>query len=189
MEKPQRMADLSDCPLTRNPRLPKKACPTRMEITNTRMGPAYDTMICGSTSMPTDTKKMAPKRFFTGSTTLMILSASIVSARTEPMTKAPKALLNPARVETTAMRQQSPSDTMSNVSLLMSFRKWRSSRGMRKMPTTNHSTRKNPMRPTLPRSIMPPEAPPLAMAASITIMTMARISSRMSTLITRLANC
>lgn len=132
---------------------------------------------------------MAPKRFFTGSTSLMILSASTVSARMEPMTNAPKAELKPTRVEKTAMRQQSPSDTMSSVSLLMSRRTERRKRGMAKMPVTNHSTRKKPIFSTLCSICEPSGLLPPAMAESITIMTMARISSRMSTLITMPANC
>ena len=145
--------------------------------------------ILGSTSMPTETKNIAPKRFFTGSTSLMIFSASMVSARMLPMTKAPKALLKPTLVLSTAMAQQRPSDTMSSTSLFINLRTRRRNRGMAKMPTTNQSTRKKPIFTTLP-SICPPSGLlPLAMAASITIITMARMSSRMSTLITSPAKC
>ena len=72
--------------------------------------------------MPTDTKKIAPKRFLTGSTTRMILSASTVSARMLPMTKAPNALLNPTRVERHAMAQQSPNETTVSVSSFINRR-------------------------------------------------------------------
>ncbi len=110
----------------------------------------YSTSILGSTSIPTDTKKTAPKRFFTGSTSLMIFSASTVSASMLPMTKAPKALLNPTFVDITAMAQHSPREMISNVSLFINFLDERSNHGIAKMPTTNHRMRKNPIRITLP---------------------------------------
>ena len=55
---------------------------------------------------------------------------------------------------------------------------------MAKMPTTNQSTRKKPILSTLLSIIPPSGLLPEAMAASITIITMAMMSSRMSTLIT-----
>ena len=138
--------------------------------------------------MPTDTKKMAPKRFFTGSTSLMMRSASIVSARMLPITKAPKALLNPTFVDSTAMKQHRPSATMRSVSPFMSLRMERRNRGTRKMPTTNHSTRKKPIFMTTPIISPPSGLLPSAMADRTTIMTMARMSSRMRTLMTMPAN-
>ena len=132
---------------------------------------------------------MAPKRFFTGSTSLIILSASMVSAKILPMTKAPNALLNPTFVENTAMAQQRPNDTINSTSLFICFRILRRNSGIAKIPTTNHSIRKKVILMTA-SSICPPSGLfPLAMALSITIMTMARMSSRMSTLITLPANC
>ena len=105
------------------------------------------------------------------------------------MMNAPKADEKPTFVENTAIAQHSPSDTMSNTSLLTSRRMRRRNSGMAKMPTTSHSTRKNPIFTTEP-SIWPPSGLlPLAMALSITIITMARMSSRISTDITSPANC
>lgn len=86
---------------------------------------------------------MAPKRFFTGSTNFIIRSASMVSARMLPMTKAPKAAENPTRVDTTAIRQHSPRATIRRVSSLMSLRTARRKLGTTYSPTTNHRTRKN----------------------------------------------
>ena len=131
---------------------------------------------------------MAPKRFLTGSTSLMIFSASMVSARMLPMTKAPKALENPTLVDSTAMPQQSPRDTMRSVSLLMSLRTDLRKSGMAKMPTMNHRMRKKTILMTDSNICSPSGVLPPAMAESITIMTMARMSSRMSTLITIPAN-
>ena len=165
------------------------ACPTSIVITSANIGMAYSTSIFGSTSMPTDTKNMAPKRSFTGATSFSILSASMVSDMIEPMTNAPKALLNPTFVDSTAIRQHSPSDTMSSVSSLMSLRTDLRTSGTTKIPTTNHSIRKNTIFTMLP-IIWPPSAPlPTAMADSITIMTIASTSSSMSTLITGPVNC
>ena len=138
--------------------------------------------------MPTDTKKMAPKRFFTGSTSWIILSASMVSARMLPMMKAPKALLKPTSVEMHAMAQQSPSATMVMVSSFMSRRVLRRNMGMKKMPTTSHTVRKKPILTTEATICSPSGLAPVAKAESITIMTMAMMSSRMSTLITSPAN-
>ena len=139
--------------------------------------------------MPTDTKKMAPKRFLTGSTIFSMCSASMVSARMLPMMNAPKADEKPTLVENTAMAQHRPNDTMSSTSLLMSLRTLRRNSGTAKMPTTSHSTRKKPILTTEPNIWPPSGLLPLAMADSMTIMTMARMSSRMSTDMTMPANC
>ena len=189
IEKPQRMADLSDWPPNINEMVPNTLCPTIMVSTRQRIGMAYSTRIFGSTSIPTDTKNTAPKRFLTGSTSFSIRSASMVSARMLPMIKAPKAELKPTLVENTAMAQHKPKATMSSTSLLMSRRTRRRYRGMAKIPTTSHSIRKKPIRMTDCKSCPPPISEPLARALSITIMTMARISSSISTLITMPANC
>ena len=81
--------------------------------------------------------------FFTGSVIFSIFSASTVSARMLPITNAPKALLNPALVETTAIRQHKPSDTMSKVSDVIILRVFRKKSGIANIPTTNHRIRKN----------------------------------------------
>ena len=159
-------------------------CPRRMVITIATIGRAYFTRIPGSTSIPTDTKKIAPKRFLTGSTSFIILSASTVSARILPITNAPNALLNPTFVDITAIRQHSPKATIIIVSSFISLRVVRRNNGTMNKPTTNHSIRKKPIRIIELSISLPLGFPPSAMAPSITIITMARISSRMSTLIT-----
>ena len=55
------------------------------------MAGPYSINTLGSTSIPTDTKKMAPNRSFTGATTRSMLSASTVSAKILPIIKAPNA--------------------------------------------------------------------------------------------------
>ena len=189
IENPHRIADFSDSPPSMKEKEPKIPCPIRIVITSMKMGKAYSTSISGSTSIPTETKKIAPKRFFTGSTSLMIFSASMVSARMLPMIKAPKADEKPTFVDITAIAQHRPSDTIRSTSLLMRCLTLLRNNGMAKIPTTSHSTRKNTIFITLPSISPPPSCSPLAMALNSTIITMARISSRMSTLITRPANC
>ena len=139
--------------------------------------------------MPTDTKNTAPKRFFTGSTKRIILSASMVSARMLPMTKAPKAELNPARVAMTAIRKHRPSETITSVSSVINRRVFLRNSGIKKMPTTNQRMRMKPSRRMLISSSLPPSDFPPAMVDSITIITIASTSSRMSTLITSDAKC
>ena len=56
----------------------------------------YCASVGGLISMPTEMKKMAAKTFFSGVINFSIRCDSTVSARIEPMTKAPRALLNPA---------------------------------------------------------------------------------------------
>ncbi len=155
----------------------------------TTIGNHCAAMILTSTSMPTDTKKMAPKRSFTGFTTFSILWASTVSASMLPITKAPKAELKPTMVDITAIMQQRPRETMRSTSSFISLRTERSSVGMRNSPTTNHSTMKKPMDNTELSICSPSAEPPLAIAPRSTIMTMARMSSSISTLITSEANC
>ena len=156
---------------------------------STRIGSHCEARISGSTNMPTDTKNTAPKRFFTGSTSRIILSASIVSARILPITKAPNAELKPAPVAMTAIRKHSPSEMMTSVSSVISFRVLRRKSGIRKMPTTNQSTRMKPSRRMLISSCPPPAELPSAMVESITIITIASTSSRINTLITSEAKC
>ena len=60
------------------------------------MGTRYLTNICGSTSIPTDTKNTAQKRFFIGVMMRCMTSASMVSASIAPITKAPNAVEKPA---------------------------------------------------------------------------------------------
>ena len=86
------------------------------------IGQAYSTNTSGSTNIPTDTKKMAPNKSFTGATSFSIRSASTVSAKMEPTTKAPNAALKPDSTATTAMTKQSANDTINKVSLFRNFR-------------------------------------------------------------------
>ena len=80
IENPQRIADFSDSPPSIKAIVPKTLCPMMMVSTRARIGRAYSIRMPMSTSMPTDTKKMAPNRFLTGSTNFSMRSASMVSA-------------------------------------------------------------------------------------------------------------
>ena len=130
-EKPHCIAVLRLLPERRTPRVAKVIWPRRTVRVMTRIGRMYFPIIAGSTIMPTETKKMAPKRSLTGLTSRSICSASIVSARIEPMMKAPKAAENPVLAAMTTMPKQSPSATTSSVSSFIRLRVFLSSSGMR----------------------------------------------------------
>ena len=106
-------------------------CPTMMAAMMQRMGTMYSTISATSTIMPTETKKMAPKRSFTGLTRCSIFSASMVSARMLPMMNAPKAAENPTLEASTTIPKHSPSATMSMVSSLISGLVFFKNRGIR----------------------------------------------------------
>ena len=117
-EKPDWMATFTVCPDNSTPKLPNNICPTITTIVSIRIGILYSQSNTGSISIPTETKKMAPKRSFTGLTICSICSASIVSARIDPITKAPSAEEKPALVAIITMPRQRPRLTISNVSSL-----------------------------------------------------------------------
>ena len=81
--------------------------------------------------MPTDTKNTAPKRFFKGVTMRWMTSASMVSLRMAPMTKAPKAVENPACAASTTIPKHRPTARMSSVSSVMYLRIQRRKVGIR----------------------------------------------------------
>ncbi len=190
MENEHRMAVFSDCPESMKPIVPKMDWPKMMaRVMMSMVDQCWITMVM-STNMPTDTKKMAPKRFFTGSTMRSIFFASIVSASILPMTNDPNAGLNPTNDAPTAMEQHSASETMSSTSSFISDRMARRNVGTKKSPTTNHSTRKKTILSKLPSMSASPSAPPpLAIVVSTTIMTIASTSSSISTLMTSEENC
>ena len=97
------MADFSDSPPSIKAIVPKTLCPMMMVSTRARIGRAYSIRMPMSTSIPTDTKKMAPNRFLTGSTNFSMRSASMVSARMLPMMNEPKADEKPTFDEKTAI--------------------------------------------------------------------------------------
>ncbi len=116
----------------------------------------YSTSMAGSSSIPTDTKKIAPKRSFTGRTKCSIRSACTVSASNAPMMKAPNAALKPVFTANTTMERQSATATISSVSSFISFRVRAKSVGIRNTPAANHRIRKKPSLPSS-QSIAPPE--------------------------------
>jgi hypothetical protein len=119
---------------------------TTAEISSTT-GQCSESM-SGSSIMPTDTKKMAPKRSFTGFTKCSIRSACTVPASSAPMMNAPKAALKPALAAITTMIRHRAMAVISKVSSFISLRDRRSSVGMRKMPTANQRIRKKPNLPS-----------------------------------------
>ena len=127
--------------------------------------------------MPTETKKMAPKRSFTGLISRSMRSASTVSARMEPITKAPRAAEKPAFVAISTMPRQRPTLTISSVSPLRKRFALLRKEGIRKMPTTKQKSRNSPSFTTLPSSSMPSTVWLTAMVESRTISRTAKRSS------------
>ena len=121
-EKPDWMATLTVCPDNSTPKVAKSICPTMTTSVSIRIGILYSQSNTGSISMPTETKKMAPNKSFTGFTICSICSASIVSARIDPITKAPSAEENPALVAIMTIPRHRPILTISRVSSLRKVR-------------------------------------------------------------------
>ena len=93
--KPHCIAVFNGFPESMTPKVPKTDCPKITAKVITIIGTAYSTIIAGSTIIPTDTKKIAPKRSLTGFTSRSMDSASIVSAKIEPIINAPNAAEKP----------------------------------------------------------------------------------------------
>ena len=81
--------------------------------------------------MPTETKNTAPNKSFSGVTRCSMLSASTVSDKMEPMMNAPKAAEKPVCTASTTMPKHKASDTISNVSSLISLRQRFNNPGIR----------------------------------------------------------
>ena len=76
----------------------------------------YFTTIKGSTSIPTETKKIAPKKSFMGLVSFIIFSLITVPERIEPITKAPSASDTPAFMEIATIIRHNPNDIIITVS-------------------------------------------------------------------------
>ena len=85
------------------------------------IGPIYSTIIAGSTIIPTDTKKMAPNKSFTGATSFSMVSASTVSAKIDPIINAPNAGEKPTFAANTTIPKHMANERISIVSLLTHF--------------------------------------------------------------------
>ena len=107
----------------------------------TSIGSQYFTSISGFIIMPTDTKNMAPNRSFTGDIIRSICAPSLVSAKMDPITKAPNAAENPANEAAITIRKHNARLTISRVSLLRNLFVFLSRVGIRYIPATNQSTR------------------------------------------------
>ncbi len=159
------------------PAAPKSMC-VRMTITARRKMICQWAEICaGATIIPTETKNMAPKRFLIGSTILSICSLSIVSARIDPITNAPRAEENPTEVARATIPKQSPMLTISRISSLRYFFAFSSRVGMMYIPTKNQSMRKNSSLAMFMSISLPSNCWETAMVDSNTISTMAIRSS------------
>ena len=130
-EKEHFMEVFRDWPESRNPQVLRIVWPSMTAAMMLMMGTIYSMMRFTSTIMPTDTKKIAPKRFFTGATRCSICSASTVSAKMLPITKAPKAAEKPAAEAATTMPKQRARAVISSVSSFISGFSLRRAKGMK----------------------------------------------------------
>ena len=121
-QNPDCKAVFSGCPANTTPRVPNTDCPTKTVSVIITIGQIYWAIIPGSTIIPTETKNIAANKSFTGFTRRSIFSASIVSARIDPITKAPKAEEKPTAVANTTIRKHKPRETISKVSSPISKR-------------------------------------------------------------------
>ena len=103
----------------------------------------YFTNISGSINIPTDTKKTAPNKSFTGFTKCSMCSACVVSAIIEPIINAPRAGENPTFAANNTINKQSAKDTIKSISSVNKCFAFLSKVGMKKIPATNHIIKKN----------------------------------------------
>ena len=156
----------------------------RMTITViSRIRTQCSTMTPGESIIPTDTKKIAPNRFFIGSTILSICSLSTVSARMDPITKAPRAEEKPTAVAKATIRKHRPMLTIRSISSLKYLLAFLRIVGIRNIPTRNHRRRKKTSLAMFSTSSFPAKLCETAMVESST---MRRIAMRSST--TRVPN-
>ena len=170
----------SVCPDKRTPNVEKQALPTMVTSVMIATGHAYSTSIAGSTNIPTETKKIAPNKSFTGLMICSIRSASTVSASMEPMIKAPRAAENPVSVASTTIPRHSPRATTNNVSSFINFLTFFNIKGMINIPIRNQRTRKKITLKTLMMSSSPANCWLTAMVESNTIINIATRSSTTS---------
>ena len=109
----------------------------------------------GESIIPTETKNTTPKRSLIGVRSFSILSDCMVSARMDPITKAPRAEEKPTPSAKVTIVKHNPMLTISRISSLMYFEAFLRRVGIRYMPTRNHRIRKKASLPRL-KSISPP---------------------------------
>jgi hypothetical protein len=108
-----------------------------------RIGVPYSINTLGSIIIPTDTKKIAANKFLTGFTSASILSPLDVSANIDPIINAPRAAENPTCTASKTIRRHSAIETTSKVSSFNKLFALFKNVGIKKMPPTNHSVKKN----------------------------------------------
>ena len=140
----------------------------------------------GTTIMPTDTKKMAPNKFFIGVMRCSMRCASIVAPKIEPIVNAPSAVERFERSASMTIPRHSASDIVMMISSSRYFLSLRNNVGTRKIPPTNQSTRKNTTRIEVVEifcTSWPPSPllPLIAIVDKMTISKMPTISSMIST--------
>ena len=106
-------------------------------------GIPYFSNISGSINIPTDTKKTAPNKSFTGFTKCSMCSACVVSAIIEPIINAPRAGENPTFAAKSTINKHNANDTISSISSVKRCLAFLRSVGIKKIPATNQMVKKN----------------------------------------------
>ena len=122
---------LVPCPDRRVPKVLNSRIPITAEAAIRIITGQYCAITAGSTIIPTETKKIAPKRSLILPVSDSIRFPSMVSESMDPITNAPRAELNPARLASTTIVKQSPMLTIIRISSLRNFFAFLRIRGMR----------------------------------------------------------
>ena len=101
----------------------------------------FDAITEGSTIIPTDRKKMAPKRSFIPEVTRLTSSAWTVPAIRDPAIKAPSSMEKPSLLASRAIEKQSPMDRTASISSLMRSMILLRTVGRMYIPRSSHATR------------------------------------------------
>lgn len=106
------------CPEAMKPKHEKMTLPIITIKVMTRIGFAYVMNISGLTIIPTETKKTAPKKSFSGWRFFSIRPITSVSARIDPMIKAPRAEEKPDAVANKTIPKHIPMVISKSISSL-----------------------------------------------------------------------
>ncbi len=138
---PQLTEVLSDSPDRKAPRKVNTGLPMSTTSVMATIAPTFSTIDEGDKSMPTDTKKMAPKKSFKGLKSLSMRWPCTVPARTEPARNAPSAEEKPMEFASATMHRHSATDVISMISSVRAAATRASSDGTITMLSANHTSR------------------------------------------------
>ena len=118
-------------------------CPKIVTKVKMITGIACSYNITGSINIPTETKKIAPNKSFTGLTKCSICSACVVSAIIEPIIKAPNAGEKPTFDANITIIKHKASEIIKSISSVSKSFAFFNNDGMKKIPPINQAVKKN----------------------------------------------